>query len=66
MTPSHAERLAFLSAGLVHATSDGVFERRHNFFDVRRQLATALDVWPQRDRSGENRGGGSSEMRTYE
>jgi hypothetical protein len=29
---------------------DGVFERRNNFLYVWRQLAPALDVWPQRDR----------------
>jgi hypothetical protein len=28
---------------------DGVLERRNEFFDVWRQLATALDDWPQRD-----------------
>ncbi|CAN5811763.1 hypothetical protein BH24ACI5_BH24ACI5_00910 [soil metagenome] len=28
---------------LVHAMLEGVFQRRNNFFDVRRQLATTLD-----------------------
>jgi hypothetical protein len=36
---------------------DGVFECCNNFFDVRRQLVTALDEWPQRDRRGKNQGG---------
>ena len=35
---------------------DGVFECRNHFFDVRRQLATTLDLWPQRDRRGQNQG----------
>jgi hypothetical protein len=35
---------------------DGVFERRNNFFEIRRQLATTFDVWPQSDRWGENQG----------
>jgi hypothetical protein len=39
---------------LVHAMLDGVLKCRNNFFDIRRQLATALDVWPQRDRRREN------------
>jgi hypothetical protein len=29
--------------------SDGVFERRNNFLDVRRQLAMTLDARPERD-----------------
>jgi hypothetical protein len=33
---------------------DGVFERCNNFVDVRRQLATTLDVWPQRDWRGKH------------
>ena len=33
---------------------DGVFQRRNNFFNVRGQLATSLDEWPQRDRRGVN------------
>ena len=33
---------------------DGVFERRKNFFDVRWQLATTLDAWPERDRRRKN------------
>jgi hypothetical protein len=33
---------------------DGVFERCNHFFDVRRQLATTLDVWPQRDWRGKH------------
>jgi hypothetical protein len=41
---------------LVHAMLDGVFECRNHFFDVRRQLATTLDLWPQSDRRGQNRG----------
>ena len=28
---------------------DGVFERHKNFFNVRRQTATTLDAWPERD-----------------
>jgi hypothetical protein len=32
---------------------DGVFKCRHHFFNVRRQLTTTLDVWPQRDRRGQ-------------
>ena len=28
---------------------DGVFERHKNFFDVWRQMAMTLDVWPERD-----------------
>jgi hypothetical protein len=35
---------------------DGVFECRNYFFDIRRQLATTLDLWPQRDRRGQNQG----------
>jgi hypothetical protein len=35
---------------------DGVFECRNHFFDVRRQLATTLDLGPQRDRRGQNQG----------
>lgn len=35
---------------------DAVFECGNNFFHVRRQLATTLDVWPQRDRWGVNHG----------
>lgn len=34
----------------MHAMLDGVFECRNNFFQVRRQLATTLDMWPDRDR----------------
>jgi hypothetical protein len=41
---------------LVHAMLDGVFEPRNKFLDVRRQRATTLDVWPQRDRWGKNHG----------
>ena len=33
----------FAKRRLVHAMLDGVFQRRNNFFDVRRQLATTLD-----------------------
>jgi hypothetical protein len=29
---------------LVHARLDGVLESRNNFFNVRRQLTTALDL----------------------
>jgi hypothetical protein len=35
---------------------DGVFECRNHFFDVRRQLATTLDLWPQRNRRRQNQG----------
>ena len=38
----------------MHAMLDGVFERRNNFLDVRRQLAPTLDDWPQRYRRGKN------------
>jgi hypothetical protein len=38
----------------MHAMLDGVFECRNHFFDVRRQLATTLDRWPQRDRGAQN------------
>jgi hypothetical protein len=33
---------------------DGVFKCRNHFFDVRLQLATTLDVRPQRNRRGHN------------
>ena len=35
---------------------DGMFERRNNFFDVRRQPATTLGVRPQRDWWGKHQG----------
>ena len=35
---------------------DGVFECRNHFFDVRWQLATTLDVGPQRNGRGQNYG----------
>ena len=38
----------------MHAMLDGVFECRNNFLDVRRQLASALDEWPQCDRWRKN------------
>src|SRR3989442_5659992 len=34
---------------LVHAMLDGVFERRNNFLDVRRQLVATCDVRPKGD-----------------
>src|SRR6266550_3906739 len=43
---AHSRRLL---RRLVHAMLDGVFERRNNFLDVRRQLAMTLDVRPERD-----------------
>ena len=39
---------------LVHAMLDGVFECRNHFFDVRRQLATTLNLRRQRDRRSQN------------
>jgi hypothetical protein len=38
-----------LARRLVHAMLDGVFQCRNHFLDIRRQLATTLDPWPQRD-----------------
>jgi|SRR5688572_12706880 len=35
---------------------DGVFETGNQFFDIRRQRATTLDGWPERDRWGQNHG----------